>query len=68
MRVKKICQMPDGSFEKRLLNLSWSDVVLDEDVGVAQSLEYELKRNLVVTGCASPSKSSVGKEEAGATA
>ena len=21
MRVKKICQMPDGSFEKRLLNL-----------------------------------------------
>ena len=26
--------------------LSWSDVVLDEDVGVAQSLEYELKRHL----------------------
>ena len=26
--------------------LSWPNVVLDEDVGVAQSLEYELKRHL----------------------
>ena len=33
-------------FSVKDIYLSWSDVILYEDVGVAQSLEYELKGHL----------------------